>query len=289
MQFAALSRWHWIVIAVLIGLVIGLVRSADDGDLHGINVNGYGLILADQQQFENSLIQDYEGTRLFSDPVIYPHRSTDAAGKPTLVYIVAGRYWDGHPREKNGKTVAEWLPRCFIATTPYKPRVGLSDGSGKVIQEFPTVIEFMGALRNRYGVSCRYAWWAVYPAWTSLGICTVLIGGVWPIVINLLTWGRFTRPPEAKALSLWGVRAPKAPPSTPKPAVQYSGPDDLEEQLHSAATSNPTSEEASTPNRLLATGPLDAVTQRPADEREFAADDDDFYPTERHPHAKPPR
>src|SRR5690349_3228998 len=107
MQFAALLRWHWVVIAVIVGVAIGLVRSAaDDGEIHGANANGYGLILTDQQQFENALIQDYKGTRLFSDPVVYPHWTTDTSGKTSIQYIVSGGYWDGHPEENDGKAVA---------------------------------------------------------------------------------------------------------------------------------------------------------------------------------------
>jgi len=284
MQLAALLRWHWIVIGILAGLVLGLVRSADDGEIYGVDVHGYGLILPDQQQFENALIQDYNGTRLFSEPVVYPHWTTDTSGKSVIVYIVSGRYWDGHPQEKNGKVVAEWLPRCFIAHTPYKPRIGLTDGTGKVAAEFPTVVEFMAALHNRYGVSYRYAWWAAHPVWTSLMVCIILIGGVWPTVINLLTWGKFTRPAEAKGLSLWKVRKRNAPATTPKPAIQYAGGDDLDGQLLSTATVNGKSQEAV---RSLATGPLEEAPPTPQDQREFGADEDDYYPTERRHHEKP--
>jgi hypothetical protein len=253
-----------------------------------VDVHGYGLILPDQQQFENALIQDYKGTRLFSDPVVYPHRTTDTSGKSSLVYIVSGRYWDGHPQEKNGKVVAEWLPRCFIARTPYKPRIGLSDSTGRVVDEFPTVIGFMAALHDRYGVSYRYAWWAAHPLWTSLIACVILIGGVWPTVINLLTWGKLTRPAEARGLSLWNVRTPKAPTPTPRPAIQFAGGDDLDEQLLSTAPINGEAQDASSdPVRPLATGPLEQAPQSPEDQREFGADDDDYYPTERHHQAKP--
>ena len=289
MQLAALLRWHWIVIAVVVGLTIGLVRSsADSGEIYGVNVHGYGIILPDQQQFENGLIQDYNGTRLFSDPVVYPHWTTEASGKSTLVYIVSGRYWDGHPQEKNGKMVAEWLPRSFIAATPYKPKIGLADSSGKTVAEFPTVIDFLAALRARYGVTAHYAWWAACPVWTSLITCVILIGGVWPTVINLLTWGTFSRPPEAKAISLWNVRTPK--PTTPahKPTIQYTGDDDLEEQLLSTAPVNGDAQEPpAAPVRPLAAGPLEAVAETPQDEREFGAKEDDYYPTERRHHSKP--
>jgi len=289
MHFAALLRWHWVVIGVIVGLAIGMVRSAaNDGEIHGVDVNGYGLILPDQQLFENALIQDYNGTRLFSDPVVYPHWTTDASGKSSIVYIVSGRYWDGHPQEKNGKMVAEWLPRCFVSQTPYKPKIGLTDASGKIVSEFPTVNEFLTALHGRYGVSYRYAWWAAHPVWTSLIFCVILIGGIWPTVINLLTWGKFTRPPEAKALSLWKVRKPDSATPAPKPVINYAGGDDLDEQLMSSAAGEGEAQETSgAAVRPLAAGPLESVAQTPQEEREFGAKEDDYYPTERRHHSKP--
>jgi hypothetical protein len=72
---------------------VGLVSDAADSQLYGINIQGYGMLLPDQQQFENGLVQDYNGSRLFNNPVVYPHWTTDPKGQRELVYIVSGQYW----------------------------------------------------------------------------------------------------------------------------------------------------------------------------------------------------
>ncbi|HEX5243554.1 MAG TPA: hypothetical protein VFW23_09870, partial [Tepidisphaeraceae bacterium] len=77
-MLATLPRWLWIIIGVLVGGLIGLVKSSADSQLYGINVQGYGVLLSDQQAFENGLVEDFKGTKLFSDPVVYPHWTTDA-------------------------------------------------------------------------------------------------------------------------------------------------------------------------------------------------------------------
>ena len=207
-MLATLPRWLWIIIGVLVGGLIGLVKSSADSQLYGINVQGYGVLLSDQQAFENGLVEDFKGTKLFSDPVVYPHWTTEA-GKKKLIYIVTGQYWDGQSQTRNGKTVAEWTPRCVITQTPYKPRIGIPDAKGQVVAEYPSVVQFLDALHRVYKVNYHYAWWAVYPVLTWIVGCAIVIGGIWPTLINLLTFGTLTRPPEVKAVSLWNILGTK--------------------------------------------------------------------------------
>jgi len=155
MQLAALPRWQWMAIGLVAGLLMGYANDNVDSQLYGINVQGYGMLLPNQQDFENGLVQEYSGIRLFSNPIVYPHWNTDAHGKKKLVYIVSGSYWDGHEEMKDGKPVAEWRPRCIITDTPYLPKVGVSENGGPVVAEYPSVLEFLGAMHRVYKIDYR--------------------------------------------------------------------------------------------------------------------------------------
>ena len=283
MQLARLPRWNWALIGVVAGLAVGLTRAQVDGPLYGIDVQGYGLLLSDQQKFEDGLVQDYNGVRLFSDPVVYPHWVSDANGRKTLVYVVAGRYWDGQPRSQGNQMIAEWRPRCIITRTPYRPKIGIAGADGATVQEFPAVRQFLDPLGKRYGVQYRYAWWAAYPVsiWTLAGLG--VIGGVWPMLINLLVYGSLRLPPDVKAISLWNVRTRKG--NAPKPmAVLTDSPiADADEILSESVTASVRSEtQTVAPAQTLAGGPVEILPGAQAEAREFGAKEDDYYPTERH-------
>ena len=291
MQLAALPRWQWVAIGLIAGLIMGYVNDTADSQLYGINVQGYGMLLPDQQKFENGLVQEYSGIRLFSNPIVYPHWTTDAHGHKKLIYIVSGSFWDGHEEMKDGKPVAEWRPRCIITDTPYRPKIGVSENGGPVTAEYPSVVQFLGAMHRLYKVDYRYAWWALHPILTWTVACLLVIGGIWPTLVNLLAFGRFTRPPEVKAVSLWNIRGSKP---RPEPKAIYAptstGEPEEEEQDLTPATPQENTDAPAPAVQKLATEQLEAVPQGPADDRSFGAAKDDFYPTERHaPRAGPPR
>lgn len=281
MQFAAVPRWQWIALAIIVGAIVGLVTDAADSQLYGINIQGYGMLLPDQQQFENGLVQDYNGIRLFSNPVVYPHWTTDPKGQRKLVYIVSGQYWDGHQEIKDGKAVAEWVPRCIITETPYKPRIGVTDGSNTAVAEFPSVVEFLDALHRNYSVNYHYAWWALHPVLVWIVGCTLVIGGVWPTLINLLAYGSLMRPKDVKPVSLWNIRRPRR---QQKPPISFSPSAPEADQAPPPPPPAPAEADDSSPAevRPLASGPLELVPEGPKEHRAYGADKDDFYPTERH-------
>lgn len=287
MQLAAVPRWQWIAVAFIVGAIIGLVTDAADSQLYGINVQGYGMLLPDQQQFEDGLVQEYNGIRLFSNPVVYPHRTTGPRGEHKLVYIVSGQYWDGRQQTRDGKAVAEWVPRCVITQTPYRPRIGITDGGATAVAEFPSVREFLGALHRNYGVNYRYAWWALHPVLMWIVGCVLVIGGAWPTLINLLAYGSLTRPREVKPVSLWNVRRPK---TAAKPEISYAPPPgDLDDEI-APPPSEPVeaAQTSSAEIRSLDSAPLELVPDGPKEQRAYGADQGDFYPTERHaPRRKP--
>jgi hypothetical protein len=267
------------MIALVLGLIFGTVFDHSHGQLYGIDVGGYGLLLPGQQQFENGLTQEYDHIRLFSDPVVYPHWVPGPKGNK-LVYVVTGRYWDGNAVVKDGKSVAEWLPRAVITPAPYRPQIAVVERDGKSVAEFPSVVEFLAAMHRLYGVNYRYAWWAVHPMLTWLIGTLIVVGGIWPTVVNLLAFGRLTRPPEAKTLSLWNVVVRK-PQKAPVPSYAGTSDHDPDAEAEAAMAAAP-ADAAAQPAPTLAGGPLELLPEQPAESREYGAKTDDFYPTERH-------
>ena len=278
-MLATLPRWLWIIIGVLVGGLIGLVKSSADSQLYGIDIQGYGRLLSDQRAFEYGLTEDENSTKAFVDPVVYPHWTIEG-GKKKLVYIVTGLSWDGQEKTVNGVRTGNLTPHCVITQTPYRPVLGVPDAKGQVVAEYPSVVQFLDALHRVYKVNYHYAWWAVYPVLTWIVGCAILIGGIWPTLINLLTFGTLTRPPEVKAVSLWNILGTKR---RHVPKFAYSAPQgDDEDEILAPATPAENSNTTAAAAQPLATAPLEAVPQDPHDPRSYGADKGFFYPTERH-------
>lgn len=268
MWLAAIKRRHWIAIALLVGAAFGLAYATDE-DPSGVNINGRGVLLADQQQFENGLVQDYNGNRLFSRPTVYSQWISDADGNKRRVDLVTGLYWDGHLAVRDGNEIADWLPRTFVALRPYR--------STLTGMEYPSVLDFLIDVRHRYGVSFHYAWWATHPMLWSLALSLLLIGGIWPTVINLLVFGRLARPRNVRPTSLWSV---VRPPETGT-ALQIETPVDQELAEEPAIeAARMAAEPPVGPAPTLTAGPLEPVPAPMHEVHEFAAKEDDFYPTE---------
>src|SRR5579859_3604031 len=114
MQLAALKRWHWLVIAVAVGLIVPTIRGAFDSDLSGDYVSGFGYLLTDQNRFESALAEQLQGRRLFKDITVYPRWVPDGHGQMKRVHVVAGKYWSGREEMIDGKPQALWRPTCFL-------------------------------------------------------------------------------------------------------------------------------------------------------------------------------
>lgn len=276
MQVSALRRWHWILIALVVGLIGGSVRQAtvDFED----RLDAYGKLMTSQRRFEEALVGQVQGVRQLKDITVYPYRIRSANGSRRLVHIVAARYWNGEAVMDHGQLTARFLPCCYLATVPYKPLDGGTPG---------TILDYLEQLHKSSGVQYRYAWWwwmlTPMALWVSGSL--LVIGGIWPTVVNLLAFGTLRRPREERGVSLRNVKAPPAPQrAVAAPAASYVDELDreLQETLAVGSGSAGETEQAPAP-KVLASGPLEPLAApAAADDREFGADKDDFYPTERH-------
>jgi hypothetical protein len=208
------------------------------------------------------------------------------------VHIVYGDYFNGRPELRDGQQRAIWRPRCYIAMLPYEswstPPAGFAEGGN--------VLGYLDSLRSK-GVTYTYAWWRD-PKWGMsfwIGGSFLVIGLIWPTIVNLLAFGSFFRPKEEKGIDLSTViNRPLA--ASAQPAVSAEDvaaveqmSTKLESKLESAAEpQSPPKEEPSARGLAvtqLAGDALEAVAVDQQDQdKAFGRAPGDFYPTERKGH-----
>ena len=166
MHVEDLKRWHWILIALGVGLALSWTWSNVEWDEN--------LPTVGQRDFEAGLRAPYPNAGHLVNVTVMPPME----GK---YKVVAGQM-------RNSKTprLMDVRPVAYMADTPYK--AGQWRGEG---DEFKNVREYLATLKRDnpdLDISYRYAWWretwAIYVLWT--GACLLLIGGVWPSVISLM-------------------------------------------------------------------------------------------------------
>jgi hypothetical protein len=275
MHVQDLKRWHWLSIAIVIGLALSYVWA---------NVEwGVQLPTIGQPDFERGLVLKYPVPGHISSAIVCPPQE----GKSKVVCEQLRRTKD--PRVMEFRSVA------FMADTPYK-----SDRTGET---YPSVRDYLKTIKSQNtGLTAKYAWfretWAVYVMWTSAAV--ILIGGVWPSVVSLMTGGglglqRVAKDPEYD-LDRFGKGEKReeskgqAQGATQRDMDELRRLDDeLEKRLASGATvggesSGGSSDASSEPARKLDGGPLEvAQIQQDEADKEYGGE---FYPVVKTIHKK---
>jgi hypothetical protein len=290
-EFAALKWWHWMLIALIVGMAMGLLRDNTQNEIHGNYIEGFGYFLGSQKLFEEALIDQVDGKRRFSGVTVYFRRIDDRHGQRKPVYLVKGMYYASPPQVVEGRQQGGWQPVCFIAPVPYDPMIDLGSLDkpggpdwGKAFRAaglHPTVLDFLSVMHAAAGVDYRFAWWDQYPLLTSVLASVLVIGICWPPVNNLLAFGRITRPLEAKGMSLWKVRNRRRAAAA---VVQLPGGGQGDNSPTSAMEPSTPNGKVPSPSAAapLSGGPLEPSPSPEESRKEFGAGKEDFYPTERH-------
>jgi hypothetical protein len=280
MRVEDLKRWHWIVIAIIVGLTYSYLRVSMEPPANPRSTR--------HPQFEAWLREPplKTGELKVKDIQILPP--------------VEGKYLVNFQALQPTKDNKAWQYNkyCFYAETPFKPT------QDRPAQPNPdeTIITYLKSIQGKYpGAKFTYAWWRE-PKWTytifTLG-SVLLIGGVWPSLIGLLVGAGFGRPKKAEAepeydLSRFGKQ--KAIAAIPV-AKRMNDEDEeklraleeeLERNLSAARSERPaTPIAAAQPQiRKLSSAPLEAAPvqqAKPQDEKQYAGE---FYPTIAHAPAK---
>jgi hypothetical protein len=284
-----IRRWQWILIGLLVGFAVGYVRRMPRGDW----AEAYGQSIG-PGEFEYAISHDFMGSARFINMVVYADQVDDVDGRRRPVHVVVGSYCSGQTRVVNGQKEPIRVTRCVIAEIPYRP---LSGTSHSTAADF-TVMNYLDTLRKSgRPIAYRHAFWCdprwAVPAWVAGSV--LVIGVLWPTLINLLVFGSIFRPREEKGIDLSKVKATsteaqRAPLVTEDDLAKVEQLDaKLEAQLMENAPSGalpaPGSTSSQTPVKQLTATKLElTAVEQAKEQKDFGADKDDYYPTERHAH-----
>lgn len=287
-----LKRWHWAMIGVLVGVALGWVWVWQQTGISGLRS-------AEQREFERDIVLKHlpSGQPLIKDIVIHPpEESFDG-----MVNVVTFKRLAQDRRGRFG-----WLNMRLVAKIPYKPVFRMVGTVGPEL----TIDKYLTELaKQRPTVRFRYAWWLVPRNGMILGgvVGLVLIGGIWPSLLNLMLGAGLGPKPKPKPATgekpLWKYKsAAPAVDSPTKPAVTAEDQQRLlevteayehslrEEGLPLPQTAGPAdAASAQTQVRKLEAGPLQQAPKlpQPGEEDEIEVKGE-YYPVLiHHPKKKP--
>lgn len=312
-----LKRWHWMLIAVAVGLVVGYIRTL----YIDMVLDGHQTI-SSQERFEQVLTTKEKlpgGERFAFTNLMVVRDPEDKEGK---TYAIMGRCISGRPfLAPDGKIKRYDLPYLYMAKTPYTPKSPLPEATRKSRRTWSdffqsifevvglkkrddpkSVLSYLRQLRDAHGIQFTYAWWKeprVTVAMTVLG-SVAIIGLIWPTIVNLIVFGSVFRPREEKekGISLRKVRRP-AEPAPQKPREEMTDEElkqllemeaKLEAQLaaemekrREEGAAQPAKPKPEQPVRKFVTQPVEPtpVAEQPKEDKVFERRADDYYPIHR--------
>lgn len=335
MRVEKLRRWHWMLISIGVGLMIGFVRG--HLGLGGIPDNCKESFNG-PEAFEPALFsQARVGTskdgkpqmipRIHPDTIIVRKAEYALQGKMVYGYAVICQWYNERSAAKpaaDGKRQISYEHAWFGTETDYfhirddrqkakrvlpkaatkLPPTSRADSLMKFAEKLKlkepdppgTVLDYLAKMQVERGIKFRYEWWHQprigLAAWTAGSF--IVIGLIWPNIIYLIHYGSIFRPREKDDRS--DLRNVKNKPTVvehkPKitdedlEAVRRMG-DEIEAKLKdgagvtAAAAPKPVE---SGPIKQLSAGPAATAPtpEKPAENKEFGATGEDFYPTEVH-------
>ena len=201
MNVAALHRWHWMVISLILGALFGYSRQQGLQDLP----YNFGNTITGTRNFEDFVLTKV-GTgdhHMFEDLEVFKQVMPDDQGVVRDVYVVTGRAFLGDYEREGDKLVARWRPMSFATAPPYRPRISIDQFNTRaadLAEQFralrePTVMDFLSMVGAARGIKYRHAWWYELGMGSWTAISFVAIGVIWPTVLNLIlfrSWRRVT-------------------------------------------------------------------------------------------------
>jgi len=288
MLMSRIKRWHWIVISLVAGAALGVLNRMSRQDWDA----AYGESLS-QAQFVAAVGPPSAAIGHLTGIVVYPEVIELSPGVRKPVDIVVGQYKEDASSGAAGSHAADVSDRrCFIAEIPFvlsTPNAATPAG---------TVMAYLDHAR----ISYRYAWWrdpkTAMTLWT--GGSFVLIGLIWPTLLNLLAYGSIFQPAGEKGTDLSKVfsgsgRSKAGAGLTDQDLLALQT---LESELESdlaqsapAVVAPPASAPPKKPAELAATPVQAAAADHPTDDGDFELKPTDYYPIarpKRDHHSDPP-
>ena len=276
------KRWHWVILGAIAGIAMGYAWCA----LEAGNPEGRR---GDKTRFETEIQLKDPKTNLplIKNITIYP---PEVAFDGKSVNTVT---WDRLAEDKQGRTA--WIRKSMTVENPYKPVYGSADPN----MTFRDYLKQLASQNN--SLKYRDAWWLVPRNGMLLGAVAgmIVIGGVWPSLLNLMIGAGLGRKYDPKAAeekrpSWYGKSSTKSKTSEPaKPRVSAEDEQRMRDltanyekslagagmAVTSGVGGNEAAGSASGGVRKLEGGPLQQVTplKRPEDDDDIEVKGE-YYP-----------
>jgi prepilin-type N-terminal cleavage/methylation domain-containing protein/prepilin-type processing-associated H-X9-DG protein len=254
MSIENLKTWHWLLIGAIIGLLVGYASTFAGPDRDSVM-----RAPLTAGQFAENLGRDIDGQPFIKDVVLHP-----AHGGQNFV---TGEVLFGD----------RYKPFAFYAEIPFK--------RGAVTS--PSVREFIEtAVQRNAKITYAYAWseaiWFILLSRAAIG--AILIGGLWPVLLNLMIGAGFGRKKTADVrYDLDRFKGEPPPQDTQPSPVDHQHLQELEEELEqNLLNQTATMTQATAPTQAAAvikqlnSDPLEThVTPTPEEEKDYRGE---FYP-----------
>jgi hypothetical protein len=277
-----IKRWQWMILGVLVGLAFAYMNQASSPG----NDNWSGRKVG-QATFERlAKEKPIAGNPVIRSLRLFPAQVSPATGQRVVVVE-----FDQLLQTKDAE-VWEYVPTRFEAIEPYVPVRGPKPATDQTVEQYLAEVA-----KENPALASRYAWWTepkwAYTVWGAGGF--VVIGIVWPTIVNLLIGAGLGRPPAPKEeYDLSRFKGTPEPAPAPKPVVADMGSLEtlnasLEKDLEAAGvlgnrSTDPDDSVAGEPViKPLNAGPLDAPpeTKTEADKPSEHFKGGVFYPVAR--------
>lgn len=193
MELQNLNRWQWAVIGLLLGLAMAYAYIPHDRPANRVSVS--------PAEFQRDLLRVER--RAEGDPPVIRN--------VVLYPPIDGEYYATFERIDLGKRAYK---SCVIDDRhPWQvlnPN-GTNLRRGEDLPDLPTYLEKVREANPDFSYS--YAWWSeprfAYPTWAAAGV--LVVGGVWPTIINLMIGAGFAPPrkPKERKIKLTPSREPE--------------------------------------------------------------------------------
>lgn len=298
MAIEDLKRWHWVVIGCVVGLILGF------GQVYGGNEPAANLPSVGPREFEEELrATPRDGLPVLDNLTVYP----GSAGEPDLVTMDRRTDWGlyasirdgaGNSGGRSNVRQIKYVQHRVYARKPFKPLLpvpGAPPGPHYGVRDY---LNDLSKTEPGAAVKFRYAWWKQPAVLVSLWAAgtTLLVGGVWPTVLNFLLGAGFgRRPPKDPDYDLDRFKAePEAATSTamaPDAGAVEEHVRKLEEEL---ARGIQPGVGAAGRDQAAQPEPVKTLPGAPVEAPAAAGDADkqyqgEFYPVVKPNHDEPPR
>lgn len=289
------TRIHWTILGIFLGVALAYAWSSIANDTEG-------SLRVEASYFERDITtkDTASGLPLITDVVVHPasYSRPDNGDVNVVTYKRLAQ-------DKTNQKYGYWLDRWMIAKIPYRPvitgRVQVADPNTMTIE---TYLAELAKQPNNDFIKSQFGWWYIPKNAMMVGGAggAVLVGGVWPTLLGIMTGAGLGPKKKSKKDSLWNYKSKGAEPGKAlKPVITAADREQLQnvadayernlggsglgmteagaDEAATHATAAATTKHASSATvRVLENKPGEASAPIPDSDDEVEVKDREFYP-----------